>query len=97
MTAREQMELNTNLASLGIPPLKMPAIAIAVVYNEDVPGEATQGEPIQNLSNSEEGNAKEDTPAQNATGGAEIEEEAEVVDVLNNLGAPPLNATPVNI
>lgn len=75
MTAREQLELNVDLASLGIPPMKMPSIAIDVVYNEDIPGEARRDAPIHIPSDSEEGNAREDALTQTATDGEGIEEE----------------------
>lgn len=53
MTAEEQMETNNTLTALGISPLIMPAIPIFMMREEDILKDATQGKPIQILSDSE--------------------------------------------
>ena len=48
-----------------------------MVYNDNILEKTTQEEPIEILSDSEEGNAREDAPAQTTTGNAEAETETE--------------------
>jgi hypothetical protein len=62
MTAEEQLQMNEELASLGIPPLAMDSIPIAIVHGENIPRDETPQTPIQVLSDSEERNADQGAP-----------------------------------
>jgi hypothetical protein len=73
MTAEEQMEINSGLASLGIPPLIMQAIPISIVHEKKTLRETTPGEPIHIPSDSGEGNANPSTSAEANTNPEEIE------------------------
>lgn len=65
MTAKEQMEINTVLATLGVSPLAMQAIPVSMVSDENIFSNETQKEPITILSDGEEGDVSQSAPAEN--------------------------------
>lgn len=74
----------------------MQPIPLAVVYNENIPEKTTQNKTIEVLSNSDEGNTRENASIQTTTGNVETEVETEVADALNTLGVSPPTAVPAD-
>lgn len=65
MTAEEQLEINTVLATLGASPLAMQAIPISMVSEENNFSNEIHKEHIRILSDGEDGGLSESAPAQN--------------------------------